>query len=322
MLDPKQYQELTKESVLRNRTPLELFTYYIPQFKEPGKRFCSDIRKDSNPSCVIYEHGLYIDYGTGKRYDIFSYLQDKYMCNFYEVLQIINNDFNLGLGDKPLPSPLVFGIKERTEVDIKFKSIPFTKEALDYYAKGAITKEILDLYWHKQLEAFWVNDHYFNVKKQLCFLQPEIKKGEWVYKIYMPNNPKGKKFPASNDGGAIYGLRQLPDKGDLLFITSSKKDIMALRGIGYNAISGTSESVNFTEDLFNHLRPRFKKIIFLYNNDEQGRQKGQELSSTWGSPAIFIGLQFGKDPYELNTCYAGSPWRAKEIIEHEIRNIK
>lgn len=322
MLDPRQFEDLTKETVLRNRTPLELFAYYVPQFVEPGKRFCSDLRKDNNPSCVIYERGLYVDYGTGKRYDIFSYLQEKYMCSFPEVLQIINNDFNLGLGDRPITAPVFFGIKERKEVELKWKEIPFSKEGLTYYGNGAITKEILEMYWHKQLEGFWVNGKYFNAKNQLCFLQPEIRKGSWVHKIYMPNNPKGRKFPASNDGGTIYGLRQLPDSGDLLFVTSSKKDIMALRGIGYYSISGTSESVNFTAELFDFLRPRFKKIIFLYNNDEQGRKKGEELSSTWGSPAIYIGLQHGKDPFELNTRYAGSWWRAKEVIEHGIRSIQ
>ena len=322
-LDPKKFEELTKDSVLRSRSPLELFAYYIPQFKEVGKRFCSDLRKDQNPSCVIYATGLYIDFGSGEKFDIFGYLQARYMCNFFEVLQIINNDFNLGLGEQPKVSAVFAGIKSRKDVEIKYKSIPFTQKALDFYGRGAITKEILAEYWIKQLSGFWVNDKYFSVPKdQLCFLQPEIRRGEWVYKIYIPERPKGQRFPVSNDGGSIYGLRQLPESGDLVFITSSKKDIMTLKALGYPAISGTSESVNFSEDLFSYLESKFKRIIIFYDFDEKGIERANELKRQKQYPTIFTGLEQWKDPYALAEHSSGQWWRAKEIIDERIRSIK
>jgi hypothetical protein len=320
MLDPKKFQEISKEYILKMRTPLELFAYYIPQFKEPGKLFCSDLRKDKNPSCVVYDSGLYVDYGTGAKYDIFSYLQEKYMCNFVEVLNIISGDFNLHFSKRDTNPAIFFGVKPKKQVEIKYKSIPFTQRFLDYYAKGHITKEILELYWIKQLKAFWVDDKYFDVGDKLCALQPEVRKGEWVYKIYFPENPKGKKFPVSNDGGAIYGLRQLPESDDLLFITSSKKDIMALRALDFYSIAGTSESVNFTEELFTYLKSRFKKIVLFYDNDEKGKLRSEQLTNnTQGLASIFTGSQQWKDPFELNSGL--SRWKAKEKINNELRNI-
>lgn len=320
MLDPKKFEELTKDSVLRNRTPLELFSYYIPQFKELGKRFCSDLRKDSTPSCVIYEQGLYVDFGTGERHDVFSYLQAKYMCSFHEVLQIINNDFNLNLGQRAIAAPVFFGIKPKKEVEIKFKSIPFTEKALSYYKTGGITKEILEEYWHKQLEAFWVNDKYFSVKDQLCFLQPEIRKSDWVYKIYMPEKPKGQRFPVSNDGGAIYGLRQLPEKGEKVFITSSKKDIMTLRALGYWAISGTSESVFFTQELIDYLRSKFQKVYMLYDFDDKGIAKANEINTQFGlDGCIFTSNKEFKDPFAYVARF--SQKSLKRLIDNGTRSI-
>lgn len=327
-LNPRNFEEVTKESILSKYSSIELFSYYIPQFKTVGKRFNSDLRNDPNPSCVIYDSGLYIDFGTGEKYDIFSYLQKKYMCSFFEVLRIINNDFNLD--DKRFITNIsnyeVFGVKSKPKesINILYKSIEFTNKALEYFSKGGITKEILHLYWIKQLSGFWINaDKYFSVPKdQLCFLQPEIRKGEWVYKIYMPERPKGQRFPVSNDGGAIYGLRQLPDKGDLLFLTSSKKDIMTLKALGYSAISGTSESVNFSEELLSYLETRFKKIIIFYDFDERGIERANELKRQKQYPAIFTGLEQWKDPYALVECFSGHGRRAKEIIENAIRNIR
>ncbi len=162
-LNAKNFEELTKESVLRNRNPIELFKYYIPEFKQVGKRFKSNLRKDDNPSCVIYDSGLYIDFGSGEKYDIFSYIQRKYYCNYYESLRIVNNDFRLNLGDQNIDSIEIFGVKKNNIIE--YKSKPFTKRGLEYYNQYGITQEILDKFWVKELECYWYNKDVFSLIK-------------------------------------------------------------------------------------------------------------------------------------------------------------
>lgn len=318
-LDAKNFEELTKESVLRNKSVLELFKYYIPEFKEVGKRFKSNLRKDNNPSCVIYDSGLYIDFGSGEKFDIFGYIQKKYLCNFYESLKIVNNDFKLNLGEQSSEDPLFFGVnKIKKEKIIEYKSKPFTKEFLDYFIQYGITKDTLDKFWVKQLQCYWYNKKLFNVYNELCVLYPEVKIDKWVYKIYLPNKTKQERFPVSNDGGAIYGLRQLPESGDHLFITSSKKDIMTLYSLGYPSISGTSETVLFTVDLIDHLKTRFKKISCFYDYDKTGFEQSMLLMSTYDlNDCLFTYDEQNKDPsdYYKNIGKEKLEWKIKNYLE-------
>lgn len=318
-LNANNFQELTKESVLRNRNVLEFFRYYIPDFKEAGKRFNSPLREDKNPSCVIYESGLYLDFGSGERYDIFSFIQKKYSCNFYEALRIINNDFNLKLGDQIADNPIIFGIRKKKEILIEYKSKPFTKKALDYYVQYGITKDILETFFVKQIECYWINKQFYGISaNEIGIIYPEVKIDKWVYKIYLPERDKRYRFPASNDGGAIYGYRQLPETGDHLFITSSKKDIMTLYSLGYPSVSGNSETVLFTTDLFDHLKSRFKKISVFYDYDDEGIKRSNLLKDSYDlNGMLFTEDRENKDPSDFykNIGKEKLEWKIKKYLE-------
>ena len=76
----------------------------------------------------------------------------------------------------------------------------------------------------------------------------------------------------------IFGLEQLPVRGDILFITGGEKDVLSLSSQGLNAICLNSETAHIPKNLLRGLSYRFKHITLLYDADETG--KASDISST------------------------------------------
>ena len=71
----------------------------------------------------------------------------------------------------------------------------------------------------------------------------------------------------------IFGMEQLPPKGEMVIITGGEKDVLSLAAHGFNAISFNSETANISEEVMRELAGRFKKILFLYDMDETGKKE-------------------------------------------------
>ena len=223
----------------------------------------------------------------------------KYSVGYFKALNIIYYDLNLT--SKPIINNYIK--KEYVEKVITYKSREFNLKDLEYLNQFNIDLEILKFYNVKALDYYYINKTYFKADNQ-TYIYPEIYKGKYVYKIYMPNK-KDIKF-LSNDGNAIYGIHQLPKEGgDILFITSSKKDIMSLKSLGFYSISGNCESVNFSKELFEYLKLKWKYIYFFYDYDEQGKKSSIMLNNIYNTNGcLFTKDKEAKDPSDYIKEYS------------------
>src|SRR5690606_12979161 len=70
------------------------------------------------------------------------------------------------------------------------------------------------------------------------------------FKIYRPFSPDKKyKWLSNTRIDNIQGMKQLPERGELLIITSSLKDCMVLRVLGYYAIAPMGEGMIIPEHI-------------------------------------------------------------------------
>jgi len=98
-----------------------------------------------------------------------------------------------------------------------------------------------------------------------------------------------KKWGGTTNASTFFGFSQLPRKGKILFITSSLKDVMVLKGLGFNSIALNAESYGTEETKsgkelrrkINSLEKRFDHIIFYMNNDEPGAKFNSLLARTY-----------------------------------------
>ena len=70
--------------------------------------------------------------------------------------------------------------------------------------------------------------------------------------------------------GYTFGIEQLPQRGDLLFITGGEKDVLSLAAHGFNAICFNSETANIPKKIIRRFSFRFKHIVLLYDMDQTG----------------------------------------------------
>ena len=119
------------------------------------------------------------------------------------------------------------------------------------------------------------------------------------FKIYRPLADKYTKWRNNLAPYDIQGYEQLPEKGDLLIITKSLKDVMCLYEMGYTAISPSSESTFISDKALNQLNRRFKRILICFDRDVSGIKNMRKISLKTG----------------LNGFLVHKKWKAKDISD-------
>lgn len=303
--------KITKEAILNKITEWDIFRYYIKTSIQLKTLFCSELREDNNPTCSIIKmpSGMYLyrDFSTGQKLDCFSYVQEKYRCNFIEALTIILNDFQLGLHTKIVVNnsmgfkPVLYKQTEVKNIDIKIevKRRPFTYKDLEYWNIYEITQETLKLFNVSSLEWYRI------IKEYSPTFKTEPDKLVFCYdsyitakrKIYRPLHPKGYKWYSNTEDNILWGVKQLNlSKPELLFITSSYKDVMALYECGYQSVCTNSETTILSKKQYNYLVGLGFKPIAYMNNDEAGIESNVKYEKLYNIKSICNPIGEPKDP--------------------------
>lgn len=320
MFTGKGFEELNKENIFKKISEYDVFKYYIPSFEDIGKKFSSPLRRDSNPSCVINSYNntlFYKDFGTGETYTAVAFVMTKYNMNFNEALTIISSDFNLGLHNREVTAKSMgySGVKNS-----KFKNISDNVSSIikikrrnwndtidrEYWGKYGFNKSLLKFYNIYPISHLWIGNSYITINKNKPSYAFVIETGK--YKILSPYSEY--KWINNCNNSMLQGFKQLPEKGELLVITSSLKDTMMLYKFGYNAVAPGSENTIIKEEDINKLRNRFNNIIVFFDNDTAGINSAEVYHNLYGFNYIYLlegnakdisdyYLEYGKE----KTCY-------------------
>ena len=322
---------LHTDVILREISEYDIFVYYCPNFKQLGKPFCSDLRQDRKPTASIVAwkgHLLYKDFGCSDHsFSCFRYIMHKYSCDFISALKIIDCDFNLNLNSRKEETLFTMGVMGmrlkqpkiyETLTIIKKKRRQFSVEDQKFWAKYYISKQILVTFGVEPISHYWVNQNRFS-----CTSITYAFKFGRRFKIYSPLESKF-KWSSNTKSTDIQGLKQLPETGKQLFITSSLKDVMCLHAAGYSAIALQSEMQNPDEKLIQDLHDRFEEIFILYDNDydnenNPGQTMARKICEKFNLRNICIPDKYeSKDPSDL-VVNVGSLNILKHIINEQTR---
>ena len=331
-------EPLTKENIFKKITSFDIFKYYCSGFSKVGEMFKSELRDDSNPSCCIsYIRGdlLYTDFGEGS-YRALDYVMRKYNLNYSETLHRINIDFNLGLGS-PVPyslggvrsTPLTYGkmdFKEKKPTILRKKQRPFTKKDLEYWNSFYWTEWMLNEAKTQSISHYWINDNMWAVKNdELAFSYEYYWHDERMQrKLYFPEK-EDFTWLSNVDNTIVQLVDVMPNKGDVLFITSSKKDAgifwrMQLEnmfpGLIIHGVAPNNEGAFVPENWFYKIKERWDKVIIWYNNDIAGIRNASKYSNLYSIPYFYNPLNSPKDPSDFSkNC---SIFEFKKLIEYII----
>lgn len=282
----------------------------------------SPFRKDKNPSFGIYyskrtKQLLFKDHGTGECGNVIKFVSlitgkteyNDILSDIVDKLNITNNTKLVSSKQYIQPTETVIGVvrQEFTDVDINYWkqfniSIntlkKFNVNSIKYYLCNGIVKGT-----YKRENPMYAYKVYNN------------------FKIYRPLADKYTKWRNNLTDYDIQGYEQLPQKGDILFITKSMKDVMCLHEMGYPAVSPSSESTFLPKDVLEQLKTRFKRIIILFDRDTAGVKRSRKLSRETGLEAMFINKKF-KAKDVSDAVKANSFEEIKNWLNETIKNYR
>jgi hypothetical protein len=206
--------------------------------------------------------------------------------NFPEVLQRINDDLCLNI-EQPslkhkqsklstLKQTQPFAIKEQ-EPTLPFKTIekPFSEQELSFWKEYGISQKELNRYKVKSLTS------YKSKNSEGAPFQLETSRTEPIFayfgngyiKLYRPYSKMRFLYGGQMPEIYCFGLEQLPQRGDVVFITGGEKDVLCLSAHGFNAVCFNSETANIGNEMIEMFARRFRHVIFLYDMDETGKRE-------------------------------------------------
>lgn len=324
------------DDILSAVSGLEIFEMYLGGI--PKKAISSPLREDATPSFSLFHsdlHGkiFFKDFATGDTGDCFLFVMRLFnLQSKVETFNKIASDFQLTQFELNPSSSYTSPKKPYVSKGNRKKSIKSDKVRISittrdwkiqdkkyWNSKYELTKDQLDYCNVFPISHYFING-YCTKADDLAYAFVEEKDGIQTFKIYQPFNQNDEKWINNNDFSTWELWTQLPEKGDVLIITSSRKDAMVIKSLfpsdKITSCSLQSEGVNPKLNVTDELKGRFKEIFVLYDNDytnerNPGRDAGNKLCSLTDFLQIEIPTeicrQYGvKDPSDYVDALSGS----------------
>ena len=327
----------TSKSILNVISERDIFEFYLGGV--PSKTISSPFREDLTPSfSLFYSHNhekiLFKDFSTEEVGDCFILVMK--LFNFNKVAVDFNLDQfelnNTSIVSLPVKSKYKKSklkvLKDKLRVTVTVRNWKI-KDKEYWKDKYNLSKEQLEYCNVYPISHYFLNGYCVKAK-ELSYAFAEYKDGKQTFKIYQPYADKDDKWKNNNDRSTWELWTQMPDTGETLIITSSRKDAMVIKSLfnsqEITSCSLQSEGVIPKESVVNELKRRFKNIFVLYDNDfdnekNPGRRAALRLCHQTGFKHIEIPSSYKKkDPSDFIEKYGAKS--LKELILKEIINIK
>ena len=326
---------LTAEDITRVIPEVQILGYYLGIDRVPCV-ISSPLRTDRNPSFGLYSTDgkriYYKDFSTKEWGDTFFLLSQMWKLDMGQTLNKIYEELVIHKKSKDLSvivGEMVKGkVSYSKDVDLKVKVRDWKKHDIEYWEQFGIS-----LPWLKFSNTYPIS-HMFVTKgdskftitsEKYAYVYVEFKDNIPSLKIYQPFS-ETYKWTNKHDGSVWDLWQQLPEKGDKLIITSSRKDALCIwENTGIPSCSLQAESYLPKEHVVNELKERFDKVYVLYDNDfskeiNYGDLYADDLSKQFGLIKLRLPDELKiKDTSDL--CKRDGREKVKQVINKLISNF-
>ena len=302
---------VSKEELLSLFTEEQILCRYFPQIKGLPQTICSPFRKDEHPSVGISvwkDHIVWKDFAKGEKGNLWTLLEKALSVSSRKIYTRVYTDMlgTVAVGIK-LKSPAMR--KSYAECEMGTVKREWEDYDFEYWASYGISKRFL-----KSSGTFPISYILLKCKgittvikaDKYAYVYIEKKDDIVTQKVYQPFNTNGFKWRSSSNASVWNLWTMLPETGDNLIITSSKKDAMCIwDNTGIPSVCPQSEGTDLKEHVVQQLKDRFKSIYVLYDNDfgrdiNPGREAGRKLAEQFDLIQIEIPEELeAKDPSDL-----------------------
>jgi hypothetical protein len=302
-------------------TQREILEYFFPALKLNAANN-SPFRKDTNPSFILGEHYgkiHYEDLATGESGNVYSLIMNSRGVDFNGCLKIITQEMWMKNPRHGFTAKRDYS-KTIRSAQLAVKRRSWMDYDLEYWNQFGIKYETLLRYnvspiSHIMFSSFDI------ICDKLAYVYKELKDGIPKLKTYQPYATKHKWY-SNLLADAWEGWEQLPESGEVLIWTKSRKDVMSIVDTcNIPAISLQTETATPKSKIVNELKSRFEKIYILYDNDYEkkenwGRLLGNKLSEMYNLPQIEIHEKHLSKDY--SSLYKNHNFQATNILKNLI----
>ena len=290
----KKKEPVSLQLIYSRISDYDIYRYEIGNFSI-NHAFCNPLRKDNNPSFVIYmneagnlRHKDFADSsysGSGV-----EYVQQKYGLSVGDAMRKIAKNFGLLDEDdttyKEVTSSYtkpVMDQKRYTFIQVKVRK--WEKRDLDYWGQFGISVEEL------KAEAVYPLSELFINRRRDPFRQDELVyayKYETGFKIYFPQREKGERWKSNIKTSIVENIKILQELDPaVVLITKSKKDRLVLSRYFPYVMNVQNESRScFTPEFVEMLKGR--DVWINYDSDEAGVKNCTNITSEFGYKYINV----------------------------------
>lgn len=315
------------DSILNKVSEEAIMSYYFGVTSIP-ERINAPYRKDTKPSVGIYRGKggriQFRDFATGESGGVIDLVEKTFNLDFKHALEKISKDADKMIsraGTRILSTPKNSSHTSSTS-DIKVKVRDWKKYDLEYWESYGIS-----LPWLKFGDIYPVS-RIFSYKEdglvksfpaeKYAYCYVERKDDKITLKVYQPYSETNKWI--NKHDSSVWDLwTKIPETGENLIITSSRKDALCIwENTGIPSVSLQGEGYLPKEHVINQLKHRFENIFVLYDNDyaakeNHGRIDGKKLCEKFGLLQIEIPEKYkSKDTSDLAKNHGRL--KVKEVI--------
>lgn len=321
-------RQILLEDILKIVSEFDILAHYLHINKIPTV-INSPLRKDSNASMGLYTKDgdkiYYTDFRTKERGGTIDLLGRLWSKSFEETLEKIYYDIpniTSSITNKYSDTDLskiksnfsdkihLRQIIMSSNVELKVKVREWKDYDISFWEESGISLKWLkfgDIYpiSHIFTRSSKKEDWVIIPAEKYAYVYVEFKDGKESIKIYQPFSDKF-KWRNKHDASVWDLWDKLPETGENLIITSSRKDALCLwENTEIPSVSLQSETYLPKKSVVDQLKKRFKNIYVLYDNDwkkevNTGKINGMALAEKFNLKYIEIPQEADeKDPSDI-----------------------
>lgn len=290
----------------------------------------SPLRQDRNASVSIFSPDgvkvFYKDFGTGEHGSIFDLLGRMWNRTFSETITKIWDDIDRVKHNRINLNRTRRGVIHKSNSILEVRTRQWFNYDMEYWNSYGISREWLefgDVYPISHILITRDNITKVIPAEKLAYVYVERKDGKVSLKVYQPKSQR-LKWLSKHDSSVWDLWSRLPDRGDTLFITSSRKDALCLwENTGIPSVSLQGEGYVPKEKVINQLKQRFGRVIIFFDNDydkdeNHGHIYASRLSGMFDLDMVEIPSEYkSKDPSDLFKNHGAETFRRviKELVK-------
>lgn len=332
----KGMRSISSEDILNKVKEFDILSYYIGISSIPCV-INSPLRVDNHPSFGLWSldgiHIGYTDLATKETGDTFTLLEKLWNLDYWGVLNKIytelpnikNNNSSVNQVNKIRANVKTY--KKDTILECKVRQ--WKQHDIDYWEQYGISKKWLifgEIYPISHIIITKDSNRFAITAEKYAYSYVERKDGILSLKIYQPFSEKF-KWSNKHDGSVWDLWTKIPETGEELIITSSRKDALCIwENTNIPTLSLQAESYLPKPHVVQQLKDRYKNIYVLYDNDfnspiNYGEKLGESMAKEFDLIQLKIPTIYkSKDISDL--CKNYNRATVKKVILNLIKESK